>query len=883
MGNLQRYIVMVFLLSVSTLQAQVILSGRVVDSAMQALGNASVTYRLVGESTVQGYAMSRSDGSFRLESKVSADSIELVVSHISYQTWRTIVPNRTADYTVHLKASYTALKEVVVGPMPIFRRKDTINYDAKSFTSKEDRVIGDVIRKLPGIDMQGGQIYYQGQPIQKYMVNNLDLMEGRYRLINDNLPTDVVKSVQVIENDQPIKVLDSLVFSDRASLNLVLKRFTTTGSGKVGAGLAPALWDVNITPITLGKTFQMLNSIQSNNTGNDVSQSLRAFYTGGSILSNNEAFQEAPSFIDLRHVASPGFTENRWLDNRIFMATTNTLQKLQNGLELKGNISYYNDLRKRQGHTSTRFLTSDHAIVTDEAVDNQYGMNALDVGLALEKNEKNVYLRNTLKYRGRWNRDRGDLLLNDRERIMQHRGHDDHALMNSFSMARFLGKQLVNIGSTVEWHRTPQRLSVVPGQLAEVLNDGIHYGQMTQNIRHSSFRTDNSLGFTRRMRRWSLSPRVGIHYRSHALESFISVVDDNDQAGDLGPGYSNDMRSSQVEFTLGSTLQYERNRWKLDFRTPYSFSVYDVVQRAEKPLSGVSRSTFKPSATASYSPNAYNELSVTASGGREFLGLDNFYDAFIVSSYRSVQRYESKLLATDRLNTTVRYRYSNTLKANFANASYAYTQSSRDYTFQNTVDALGQITVGISDQPSTSHNHGFIAGVARFFPAHKTIVRVNGSVDIGVADYLLNEVMARRKTRGIGGTFEIINNLSDVITGEYRFAHNQLHILMVSGVSNRLVQNNHHLTLSLYAKQRHSISLMNSYYGNNIPGQENQYFLDATYRYRIQGWNTDIELSALNLFNNNHYVQQFSKDYQLVWSHFELRPRQFLVSTRFRF
>src|SRR5690606_28278686 len=187
--------------------------------------------------------------------------------------------------------------EIKVGNMPIYKRKDTINYDVNAFTSKQDRVIADIIKKLPGIEMRGDQILYQGKPIQKYMVNNLDLMEGRYGMINNNLPADAVKNVQVVENDQPIKILDSLVFSDRASLNLELKKFTSTGSGKVGVGLAPLLWDVNVTPMTFGKTFQMLNSFQSNNTGHDVAKDLRPFYTGGGYFRTRATVQNGPSYL----------------------------------------------------------------------------------------------------------------------------------------------------------------------------------------------------------------------------------------------------------------------------------------------------------------------------------------------------------------------------------------------------------------------------------------------------------------------------------------------------------------------------------------------------------------------------------------------------------
>ena len=67
---------------------------------------------------------------------------------------------------------------------------------------------------MPGIEvLDDGKILYQGKPINKYYIEGLDLLEGKYNLANKNLPHKEVTKVQVLENHQPIKVLDSLVYS----------------------------------------------------------------------------------------------------------------------------------------------------------------------------------------------------------------------------------------------------------------------------------------------------------------------------------------------------------------------------------------------------------------------------------------------------------------------------------------------------------------------------------------------------------------------------------------------------------------------------------------------------------------------------------------------
>jgi len=67
---------------------------------------------------------------------------------------------------------------------------------------------------MPRIEvLDDGKILYQGKPINKYYIEGLDLPEGKYNLAIKNLPHKEVTKVQVLENHQPIKVLDSLVYS----------------------------------------------------------------------------------------------------------------------------------------------------------------------------------------------------------------------------------------------------------------------------------------------------------------------------------------------------------------------------------------------------------------------------------------------------------------------------------------------------------------------------------------------------------------------------------------------------------------------------------------------------------------------------------------------
>jgi hypothetical protein len=876
-------IIVLFLILPFYLKAQTVITGKLTDAFGNPISNASVTYKKTGAAAISGFARSTLDGAFTLRVKLpEADSVQLEFSHLGYEKKSMVVANASAAHRVTLLQAENLLEEVKVADPDIFRRNDTLHYSVEAFTTQNDRFISDIIRKLPGIEMRGDAIYYQGNPIQKYKVNNLDLMEGRYSMINKNLPADAVKSVQVVENDQPVKILDSLVFSDRATLNLELKKFTATGSGKAGLGSEPLLWDLNLTPMVLGKTFQMLTSFQTNNVGDDAARDLRMFYPGGAFFNIQEQMSNGPSYIRLREVNTPGFEQTRWLDNKMFMGSGNVLQKLESGLEVKGNVSYVDDTRQQQGFTATQSFTADEVLLTTEGIDNRNRIHVLDAGASIEKNEKDIYLRNKFQYHKRWNRDAGELLFNGQSPISQGRNYTDEALMNSLSLARVLGGQLVNITSHLEWHRTPQRLQVTPGQFEDILNQGDPFDRMAQRIDYDGLEWHNSLRFTRKVGRFRLAPALSVNYERRHLETDIERSYQGTTEV-LGEPFVNRVENQQLEMGVNLGLMWENRLWKLAVNTPYSAFYYNVTQQGSKTLDGELRQTFRPSVSLTHLRNNRNEWKLQFSGGKEYGGLDNFYNAYIIQQYRSMQRYDARLLGTDEIRASLGYQYKHTMKANFANLSYNFIARERDYILTTQLDKLGRRTTGIADRSSSVIMHSISGGISSFFKTSKTIVKLNGSLDHSQSDYLLNEALARQRSYGYVAGLEIINNLSAFISGEYKMETGHTRNEVATSRSNTLFFNNHFLHLAVNPADGHSLLLKNSYYRNNISGQSAQYFMDATYRYNFKKWRTDIELSAINLFNNHQYVTQIATNFDLVQSYFDLRPRQFVLSTKFRF
>src|SRR5690554_4852077 len=159
---------------------------------------------------------------------------------------------------------------------------DTINYSVLSFIDETDRSIGDVLKKLPGVQvLSSGKILYQNKEISKFYVEGLDLLQGKYGVATNNIDAQQVATVQVLENHQPIKALKDMEVPENAAINLRLKQSALGAffvTAQAGIGLPPLLLSNELIGMRFTRTQQNMLVYKGDNTGRDISKELTSFY-----------------------------------------------------------------------------------------------------------------------------------------------------------------------------------------------------------------------------------------------------------------------------------------------------------------------------------------------------------------------------------------------------------------------------------------------------------------------------------------------------------------------------------------------------------------------------------------------------------------------------
>lgn len=870
------------LFSASVGFCQTVISGNVENEKGEGLSGATIIISRNSNTAILAYGISGINGEFQINVDSPSDSLFLKASFLGYKTLTKILQNNDQQLEVKLSPSSEELQEVLVEGRIIKQRGDTLSYSVSAFKDQKDRVIADVIRKMPGIEiLPGGQIEYQGKPIQKYYIEGLDLLEGRYSLANNNISANDVSKVQILENHQPVKLLDSLEFSERASINIKLKNnVTTSGTVEIGTGFSPLLWKIKATPMIFTKKNQAIVTYQSNNTGSDVSREINDF--SFSNLNRQEFNINKRDWLAIRRLTEPPFSQDRWLDNNVHLGSANYMIRLKKDVDLKTNISYLNDAQRQIGNTRTRFFTPTDTIDLVEKTHNNLFLNTLQSKFILERNTDDNYMKNELEINAHWDSQKGFIDTGNSE-ITQRLNNPFTAVHNKLRILKPVGKQLVTFRSNTGYTEANQNLTVLPGQFKELLNNGEAYNEVGQAVNSTSFFTDNSAGITKKISGVTISPEVGFSFQNENLQSRLTVYDGNDQ-NFLDENFRNnlDFLSSRIHFT--SRFVYEKNNWNFRLTTPVNYVAFAIEDSYLDQSQNLNRLTFEPDFYISNKFSAFLETSVSSNYSYNFGDVSRMYYGFILNNYRSLQRYNSPLPEdfSQRYDWSLTYR--DPFTSFFANTSYSFSNTRRNLLYSNLIGENGATVLEAIEQENQTNSHNWNAKASKYFSKLNTTLSLGTTFSLFQREQILNQRLAEVKNENLSFNFELESEVTDWLSTSYSGSLSLLQTSIEDRDINEIESQQHSLDLFFYVGENQYFSLDSEYYFNNISDENwNNYFLNLNYQYTFAETGIDLLASWKNVLNTDEFARVSNNEFTFIQSTYRLRPSQFLVNMKFSF
>lgn len=882
--------------------AQKTVSGKITDEDGIAIPSASVTVEEPGKDAILAYGITNSKGEYKVTFTSAEANVDLKVKAFNQKPLTKQIANSDQTLTFKMQSEATEIKEVQLKTKMITSRGDTIAYDLKAFDSKSDRTLADVMRKIPGIEVNtDGTILYQGNAINKFYVNGKDLMEGGYGTINNSLPKDAVQKVEVLENHQPVKILQDKVPSDAAAINIKLKNSVTmTGRGEVGVGADPFLWNVKLTPMFFGQKSQWVVNYKTNNVGEQVENegNILAF---GSRFEGKRINASQNDWLNVENANTPNLPVKRYLMNSVHYLSANYLTNIdkKKEWELKANANYTNNAVDREAYSQTDNFAAPGvpASTITQNIRNNFYTDKAKGELIFTKNAKKGFFKNTTSFSQYWNADRAVADRTDSKKNSNRHGEEalespTSSFQNSLSTIIPWKEKMVNVLSYLSYQTDRQTLDVSPAYYLNIPGfkpmDSVNL--VRQNLRLKTFEANHSANIGFSTKGWTFTPEVGFNFKTTELTSDLSNLA-NSKFPRPNEIYNNDLKYTTATPYGSVGVNYKNDSWMLYA----NFPVNSNNIKAEDPLRNVSKEvnkvTFEPSVFAQYTFASFFKASVNANISNNFGDVNTAYSGFLMTSPNGINAMDIKnpIPQNNTKSAGTRLEYRNPLNNLFFNVNYRYSDAKRNLLSSPERNEAGYTVMQYLEQENHALNNGYSAELGKYFPKFKTNASISYSNNTSKSDAALNNggYTSKNNAQSFGVKFN--NTYFSWMSIDYNAnisRTKQTSESLISELNNENSRSGftHNLGVFFYPIENHTIGFnwdqVNTNSGIN---KYNNAFYDVSYQFTWAKKKIDFELKWMNIANKKVFETYDINATSISYTRIQLRPSQFMFTVKFNF
>lgn len=864
--------------------------GFVKDSSGAPVAGASVS---VITETGAGLAFEQSNagGFFACKFEGSKEKVSIKITALGY--FPATVPASPAikeAYNITLKKRVNELREVTVkSNIKVSLSSDTLKYNVSAFKDKNDRAIGDLIGRLPGVQVdEKGAISYNGKPIANVYIDGNNILDGRYRIATDNIPVDAVTQVQVIERDQPIKALNGYVVANNTSLNLQLAeaaKATFINNALAGAGNESYVGELS--SLIFKKKILSINTLKTNNTGKNLLNENEEL--GVSSDNNQPALKKPQPYLSMGSGMAPSLIEEKYfLKNNDNAIHAHALLKLKPDWSLRLNIATLQLKRKYQTDILTSyFFPGTDTISYDEKQDNTFQLHQWQIAAQLERNSKTTYLKSATKLDiPKWNRS-GATVQNDRK-LSQIQPAENTSLSNETTIIKALGtKNVLQYSSILQYYTANENLTVLPRVHKEIINDSIDYIKLNQQVRTTNTYIDESVTFKTKLAHWVFSLSAGFSYHSNQLRTNLYKTDSSYAETPAGPSFKNNITFNTWALYGKLSAIYPLKKGAFTIETMPGYYRIDYALRSNA-TTEKKYFSLNPLAQFTSKTGRYGEVSVKYAQQTVPGQVSDIYTGSILENYRSFNANATPLPKTDLHNYSIRYSYRQPIQILFYYVNLSYNSTRQNYIKAYTLDS-GITRSKAMDFENIANGYTLSSGISKYIFGIAANVSANGSAGLQKGNNYYNNAIlpynAYNASLSLSAEKKLFQKATLSLTAEKHLFINEQ-----GGAHNAQAENRTALT-RFNTRWRHHLNDRLSYnasyqlvsYHQSGWQPVNSHFLDIEIRYALPKQKSYFELQCTNLFNQTLYTQISTTAGQVSTSIVPLRQRTFLLRYAFTF
>ncbi len=873
-------------LLVSSINAQQVLRGVVQNMQGKKIEAASVS--IIDSTSKLGFAFTSTgiDGGFSI-SYTDNEALKrkmLKVVAWGYLTKFIPIDSTGKFYTVLLEAGESILPGVTVkNNTPLVKKGDTLVFSSDRFAEKTDRVIGDVLKRIPGISIdENGAIRFNNKPINYFYIDGDNLLDGNYNIATNNIPATVVDKIQVIENNQHIKLLNGVIPSESPAINITIKEeakttFINTASLATGT---PSLYQGDFSNMAFKSRFKAINSLKANNVSVGLGEETRSLTLQ---TNNNSLLENQLLFNSIGYI--PNIQRKRTILNNSTLVNTNLLFKLASDIGLRINAAWVNERENQSYNFKSNYYLPNDTIVYDESSMQTNRNKILQTEFTTDVNSQKRYLRNTLNF---WShtQDQQSDLISSANNINQLLFHRLSSVSNYFqSIVPLKNNYILSLFSNNYLSSTPEKLVVIPGLFENLLNSGNAYLKTTQQTTNKSFLTHQYITLNHLKTTTSIQYAAGFQFQQNNLQSHLFITDLNELQKQLADSFTNHFTWKKTEVYVKASYRYEYKRNRLSLTIPVRFVSMHLSDPVLSRKDGLSKYFITPEIMWNHKLQKEHSITIQASNDVKFSDFRELYGGIIMNNYRSFQsnNIPPQMVKSYSVNTTLEFKrtikllnirigyYASLQKAKFA---YAYllnnniiqkqlVEAQNDIKFNTASFYLSKYLFPIRTSFSFTLNHSFSnfqqLQNGSFFPVKQR----SNNLFVGLG-----------KKTGSWGSFKY----------ELFYNRNKTNIKLAGiETSQTNISTRQSLSLDIYVSEKLSSKFTHSsYYNHQAFLSPNSFQIsDILFRYLISRKISAIEFSVQNIFNAQSYISSSTSANQFSQYNFNIRSRMILIKLLF--
>lgn len=864
-------------LAVKGAVGQSILKGRVLlESSKEAVDGATVTLHPKGSVSVLAYTLTGTDGSFSLTPKEELpDSVTINVRSMSIKTATKTVPSQMTFVEFLVQEQVTQLKEVVVKMPKVRQLGDTITYNVGSFIDATDRSIGDVLKKLPGVQvLSSGEVLYQNKPISKFYVEGLDLLQGKYGLATKNIEAKDVASVEVLENYQPIKALKGMETPDVAAINLKLKQSSLGAfflNAQVGVGVSPLLLSNELVGMRFTRKQQNMLLYKGDNSGRDIAQEIVDFY---GIMSNRPE-----QFMSVVSASAPTINRQHYLFNDAHLASLNDLRTIGKDYTLTTNVNYLFDQQRKSNYAEREiYIANGENIQIVEEMSSVLRKRELEGTITFEGNKDEYYLNNKLNFIGRWNDEHGEV--RSGELVAQQLDMPSLNLSNSFEYTKRVGSYSQRLKSDIFYAQQRQQLSVTPSIFPDLTTDALSISSLMQAVDYNKLSTNTNY---RRGWTWDRGYAwIGATFFTNHYNISSSLQDGVASTFLEADSLRNNLRRGEIGFSLAPTFALEITReLKPEFRLTVTYLMVNKEDRVHKGNFKSGYWLFNPSLYLSYPITKRIDMRVDLSYGNQIGGVRDDLLGYIMTSYRNLHRNEGIENSSSRADARLNVSYKNPFTTLFLSGGIYWSNVWKNRLYDTHYNGIMSSVTNIV-HPHSSPSYGAM------LYASKSIDSINSEVTFTSRYNRSHSIILNQ---GTVSPFDLSSigldgSINSIVKRFMVIRYNGSYVITSSNLGKMKLAPMHYYSQSLKtsfipAKGLILSAELNHYYNSSrVQSERTTWFGNIGAQYKLKGM--DIMLDWTNIFNTKQFITQSYSNAGRYYSQYQLRPFEIMLRIRFK-